>query len=263
MKNGTKIELGFYEGKITNLFAEKIHNQSILYLVTKDKHAGQVYRDLRSKPWDRISSHNNSKIINDTFLEDVERGSKPFNGIVETNECFGNVTQSDDYSYYSLFKIENGKPNGIYLAFVVPYYIDHWVDRNDSFFDDFDFVNGTNEGLVKYIKSMPLLLSNTPKIIEDELEQWPFLNTILNKDINYRIDKFCNQSTKDKYSIKSIEDHLSCDIFFIWEIGYFESGKREGHFKSVSFDGNFVEHNIFKNDVIVRNYKKKFKTKDI
>ena len=77
--------------------------------------------------------------------------------------------------------------------------------------------------------------------------------------INQRINKFCNQSTKDEYSIKSIEDYLSCDIFFIWEIGYFESGKREGHFKSVSFDGNYVEHNIFKNDVIVRNYKKKFK----
>ena len=258
MKNGTKIELGFYEGKITNLFAEKIHNQNILYLVTKDKHAGQVYRDLRSKPWSRISL-NKSKIKNDSFLEDFGRVPKTFNGIVETNEYFATTTQLDDHSYHSLFKIKNGKPNGIYLAFVVPYYIDYWEISDDNFFDDFDFVNGTNEDLIKYIKSMSLLLSNVPKIIEVESGDWPFLNTIFNKDINNRIIEFCNQSTKDEYSIKSIEDYLSCDIFYIWEIGYFESGIREGHFKSVSFDGNYVEHNIFKNDVIVRNYKKKFK----
>ena len=263
MKNRTKIELGFYEGKIDNLFAAKIENQDNLRLVTKDKHAGTVYRDLRSKPWRTISSQNNSKIINDTFLEDVDRGSKPFNGIVETNEYFANVTQCDDHSYHSLFKIKNGKPNGIYLAFVVPNYIDYWEISDDYFFDDFDFVNLTNEDFIKYIKSMSLLLPNMPNIIEVESGDWPFLCSIFNKDINNRIIEFCNQSTKDEYSIKSIEDYLSSDIFFIWEIGYFESGKREGHFKSVSFDGNFVEHNIFKNDVNVKNYKKYFNAKDI
>ena len=263
MKNGTKIELGFYEGKITNLFAENIHNQDTVGLFTKHKHAGQVYRDLRSKPWNRISLHNKSKINNDTFLEDFGRGSNPFNGIVETNEHFASATQLDSHSYGTLFKIKNGKPSGIYLALVVPNYVDEWQMSEDAFFDDFDFINGTNEDLIKYIKSMSLLLSITPKIINHKLHDWPYICNIFNKDINHRINKFCNQSTKDEYSIKSIEDYLSCDVFFIWEIGYFESGKREGHFKSVSFDGNFVEHNIFENDVIVRNYKKKFNTKDI
>tara|TARA_B100000963_G_scaffold94161_1_gene81075 strand:+ start:3086 stop:3913 length:828 start_codon:yes stop_codon:yes gene_type:complete len=263
MKNGSKIELGFYEGKINNLFSEKIHNQNQEYLITKDKHAGTVYGDLQSKPWNRISSQNNSKINNDIFLEDFGRGSKLFNGIVETDEYFGFITQLDDYNYHSLFKIKNGKPNGIYLAFVVPDYISEWQNSDDAFFDDFDFVNGTNKDLINYIKSMSLLLSNTTKIIEDGSRDWPFLGSLFNKDINYRINKFCNQSTKDEYSIKSIEDYLLCDILFIWEIGYFESGKREGHFKSVSFDGKFVEHNIFKNDALTKKYRKNFTSRDI
>ena len=49
MKNGTKIELGFNEGKITNLFAEKIHNQEDIYLVTKDKQDDVIERNYKKK----------------------------------------------------------------------------------------------------------------------------------------------------------------------------------------------------------------------